>query len=68
MNLIMRIFENIGAENHVSVMYQAPSGFIIAMTCFNHEIWLIFNFMITPPSHPHGTVTDSRDLVLSRFS
>ena len=35
--------ENIGAENHVSVMYQAPSGFIIAMNCFNHEIWLILN-------------------------
>ena len=40
---MMRIFENIGAENHVAVMYQAPSGLIIAMNCFNHEIWLILH-------------------------
>ena len=35
---MMRIFENIGAENHVSVMYQAPSGFNLAMNYFNQEI------------------------------
>ena len=40
---MIRIFENIGAENHVSVIHKAPSGFIIAMNCFNEEIQLIFS-------------------------
>ena len=40
---MMRRFETIVADNHVSVMYKAPSGFITVINCFNQELWLILS-------------------------
>ena len=69
---IVRVFENIGAANHVPVMFKAISGKILnlchqAMAYLEHRSFYI-DSVILAPGHLHDTVTDSRELVTGRFS